>query len=82
MIRVKEKNAGDTLASARLFDAETRCFGPARTGSAKFHRIVVEISSIAGSKLRQFRRLNPAKLVSCAVQFPVKFRPAEIDDEQ
>jgi len=74
MVWLKEKNVGDAIASARLFDAETGHFDPTRMGNAQFHRLVVEISSFARSKLRQFR-LNSEKLISCAVQLPIQSRP-------
>ena len=52
MVDIKEKNAGDAKASARLFDDEIGHFDPTREGSAQFCQIVVEIASFAGSKLR------------------------------
>lgn len=74
MIWFKEKNTNDAKASARLFDDETGYFDPTLKGSDQFHQIVVEISSFAGSKHRQFR-LNLSKFGCCAVQFPIESRP-------
>lgn len=70
----KKKNAGNALPLPRLFDDETSHFNPIPGDSAQFDRIVVEFSLFAGSKPRQIR-LNPIKLVSCAVQFPIESRP-------
>ena len=74
MICIKEKNAGNAIAFTRLFDAETGHIAPILEDSTQFPRIVVEISSFTGSKLRQLR-LNSENLGSCAVQFPISFRP-------
>lgn len=71
MVWFKEKNASDALASARLFDAEAGHFDPTLKGSAKLRQFVVEISSFAGSKLRQFR-LNLSKFDCCAVQLSIE----------
>ena len=74
MIGFKEKNAGDALASARLFDEETGHFDPIEEDSAHFARFVVEIFSFAGSKLRRFR-LKTEKMISCADHFLIESRP-------